>query len=48
MNSKELKQQICQHVDDLQAVIYGIAEYLHEHPETGKRKSWPLPIYAIY
>lgn len=38
MNSKELKQQICQHVDDLQAVIYGIAEYLHEHPETGKKE----------
>ena len=35
MEYKELKDQACRYVDELKPVIYGIAESLHDHPETG-------------
>lgn len=38
MDKKEMKQHICAHVDQLKPVLYGIAEYLHAHPEVGKEE----------
>lgn len=35
MEYKDLKDQACRYVDELKPVIYGIAESLHDHPETG-------------
>ena len=35
MEYKELKDQACHYVDELKPVIYGIADALHDHPETG-------------
>ncbi|MCH4187156.1 MAG: amidohydrolase [Megasphaera sp.] len=38
MNKNEMKKKACQCVDDLQSLIYGIADYLHEHPEIGTQE----------
>lgn len=38
MNKKEMKDTVCRSVKDLQPVIYGIADYLHAHPEVSKEE----------
>lgn len=38
MNKKEMKDLVCQRVDELSPVIRGIADYLHAHPELGEHE----------
>jgi amidohydrolase len=39
LDKQAMKQAVCQRVDELQPVIYEIAEYLHAHPELGTEET---------
>ena len=39
LDKQAMKQAVCQRVDELQPVIYEIADYLHAHPELGTEET---------